>query len=57
MPLDALKKQYAGAYVGSFEWPQPSDEDDAVETEGQLKIILKIMIIHMPLFHWFSICE
>uniref|UniRef100_A0AAQ4R2F3 E1A binding protein p400 n=1 Tax=Gasterosteus aculeatus aculeatus TaxID=481459 RepID=A0AAQ4R2F3_GASAC len=33
MPLDALKKQYAGAYVGSFEWPQPSDEDDAVETE------------------------
>ncbi|XP_037337842.2 E1A-binding protein p400 isoform X2 [Pungitius pungitius] len=33
MPLDALKKQYAGAYVGSFEWPQPSDEDEAVETE------------------------
>lgn len=37
MPLDALKKQYAGAYVDSFEWPQPSphnDEDDMEETEG-----------------------
>ncbi|XP_059192801.1 E1A-binding protein p400 [Centropristis striata] len=36
MPLDALKKQYAGAYVDSFEWPQPSphsDEDDMEETE------------------------
>lgn len=30
-------KQYAGAYVDSFEWPQPSlhsDEDDMDETEG-----------------------
>ncbi|XP_029294792.1 E1A-binding protein p400 isoform X3 [Cottoperca gobio] len=36
MPLDALKKQYAGAYVDSFEWPQPSphsDEDDMEERE------------------------
>ncbi|XP_076010162.1 E1A-binding protein p400 isoform X3 [Genypterus blacodes] len=36
MPLDALKKQYAGAYIGSFEWPQPSppsDEDDMEQTE------------------------
>ncbi|XP_063752794.1 E1A-binding protein p400 isoform X2 [Eleginops maclovinus] len=36
MPLDALKKQYAGAYVESFEWPQPSphsDEEDMEETE------------------------
>ncbi|XP_070759778.1 E1A-binding protein p400 [Enoplosus armatus] len=36
MPLDALMKQYAGAYVDSFEWPQPSrhsDEDDVDETE------------------------
>ncbi|XP_068460656.1 E1A-binding protein p400 isoform X5 [Clinocottus analis] len=33
MPLDALKKQYAGAYVDSFEWPLPSDEDDMEETE------------------------
>ncbi|XP_075961080.1 E1A-binding protein p400 isoform X3 [Anarhichas minor] len=33
MPLDALKKQYAGAYVDGFEWPQPSDEDDMEETE------------------------
>ncbi|XP_056274380.1 E1A-binding protein p400 isoform X2 [Pseudoliparis swirei] len=33
MPLDTLKKQYAGAYVDSFEWPQPSDEDDMEETE------------------------
>lgn len=37
MPLDALKKQYAGAYLDAFEWPQPSphsEEDDAEETEG-----------------------
>ncbi|XP_067460683.1 E1A-binding protein p400 isoform X4 [Thunnus thynnus] len=37
MPLDALMKQYAGAYVDSFEWPQPSphsDENDMEETEG-----------------------
>ncbi|KAG7241436.1 hypothetical protein INR49_025636 [Caranx melampygus] len=36
MPLDALVKQYAGAYVDGFEWPQPSphsDEDDNKETE------------------------
>ncbi|XP_039659003.1 E1A-binding protein p400 isoform X6 [Perca fluviatilis] len=36
MPLDALKKQYAGAYIDSFEWPQPSphsDEDGMEETE------------------------
>ncbi|XP_041792569.1 E1A-binding protein p400 isoform X4 [Chelmon rostratus] len=36
MPLDALVKQYAGAYVDSFEWPQPSphsEEDDMDETE------------------------
>ncbi|XP_076586590.1 E1A-binding protein p400 isoform X2 [Chaetodon auriga] len=34
MPLDALMKQYAGAYVDGFEWPQPSphsDEDDETE--------------------------
>ncbi|KAK2837584.1 hypothetical protein Q5P01_014796 [Channa striata] len=36
MPLDALVKQYAGAYAESFEWPQPSphtDEDDMEEDE------------------------
>ncbi|XP_040897887.1 E1A-binding protein p400 isoform X2 [Toxotes jaculatrix] len=36
VPLDALMKQYAGAYVDSFEWPQPSphsDEDDMDESE------------------------
>ncbi|XP_036953307.1 E1A-binding protein p400 isoform X5 [Acanthopagrus latus] len=36
MSLDALMKQYAGAYSDSFEWPQPSlqsDEDDMDETE------------------------
>uniref|UniRef100_A0A665WMT6 E1A binding protein p400 n=1 Tax=Echeneis naucrates TaxID=173247 RepID=A0A665WMT6_ECHNA len=36
MPLDALMKQYAGAYVDGFEWPQPnphSDEDDMEEIE------------------------
>ena len=42
IPLDALMKQYAGAYVDSFEWPQPSpgpsDEEDMEETEGALVI-------------------
>lgn len=40
MPLDALKKQYAGAYIDSFEWPQPSpsDGDDMEETEGAFVI-------------------
>uniref|UniRef100_A0A3Q3BMN8 E1A binding protein p400 n=1 Tax=Kryptolebias marmoratus TaxID=37003 RepID=A0A3Q3BMN8_KRYMA len=36
MSLDALKKQYAGAYAESFEWPQPSprsDKDDMEDTE------------------------
>ncbi|XP_072289595.1 E1A-binding protein p400 isoform X2 [Eucyclogobius newberryi] len=38
MPLDALRKQYAGAYADGFEWPKPSplkyDEDtDPEETE------------------------
>ncbi|XP_074525640.1 E1A-binding protein p400 isoform X2 [Halichoeres trimaculatus] len=36
MPLDALVKQYAGAYADGFEWPQPSphsDEEDMEETE------------------------
>ncbi|XP_060893619.1 E1A-binding protein p400 isoform X1 [Labrus mixtus] len=36
MPLDALKKQYAGAYADSFEWPQPSphsEEEDMEESE------------------------
>uniref|UniRef100_UPI0037E70BDD E1A-binding protein p400 n=1 Tax=Semicossyphus pulcher TaxID=241346 RepID=UPI0037E70BDD len=36
MPLDALKKQYAGAYADSFEWPQPSphsEEEEMEETE------------------------
>uniref|UniRef100_A0A3B4VM65 E1A binding protein p400 n=1 Tax=Seriola dumerili TaxID=41447 RepID=A0A3B4VM65_SERDU len=36
MPLDALMKQYAGAYVDGFQWPKPSpnsDEDDMEETE------------------------
>ena len=41
MPLDALVKQYAGAYADSFDWPQPSprseDEDeDKEDTEGNL---------------------
>ncbi|XP_041642661.1 E1A-binding protein p400 isoform X7 [Cheilinus undulatus] len=36
MPLDALMKQYAGAYADGFEWPQPSplsEEEDMEETE------------------------
>ncbi|XP_056232161.1 E1A-binding protein p400 isoform X3 [Seriola aureovittata] len=36
MPLDALMKQYAGAYVDGFQWPKPSpnsDEDDMEEAE------------------------
>ncbi|XP_043967300.1 E1A-binding protein p400 isoform X7 [Gambusia affinis] len=35
MSLDALKKQYAGAYADDFEWPQPSScsDDDVEETQ------------------------
>lgn len=39
MPLDALVKQYAGAYAEGFEWPQPSphkEEEDIEEREGAL---------------------
>lgn len=41
MPLDALVKQYAGAYADNFDWPQPSpqsDEEDREETEGAAKL-------------------
>ncbi|XP_062310184.1 E1A-binding protein p400 isoform X2 [Osmerus eperlanus] len=36
MPLDALVKQYAGAYADSFDWPQPSprsEDEDKEESE------------------------
>ncbi|XP_034547235.1 E1A-binding protein p400 isoform X3 [Notolabrus celidotus] len=36
MPLDALVKQYAGAYADNFDWPQPSpqsEEENMEETE------------------------
>ncbi|XP_029685275.1 E1A-binding protein p400 isoform X3 [Takifugu rubripes] len=36
IPLDALKKQYAGAYAEGFEWPQTgfqSDDDDMDDSE------------------------
>ncbi|KAM6954464.1 E1A-binding protein p400 [Aplochiton taeniatus] len=42
MPLDALVKQYAGAYVDNFDWPQPSplsddeDKEDDEDMEGPL---------------------
>lgn len=42
MPLDALKKHYAGAYADNFEWPQPSphsDDDEMEETEGTFVIV------------------
>uniref|UniRef100_A0A8C8A2F5 E1A binding protein p400 n=1 Tax=Oryzias sinensis TaxID=183150 RepID=A0A8C8A2F5_9TELE len=41
MPLDSLRKQYAGAYADGFEWPQPglnSDDDDVEETQGAVLI-------------------
>ncbi|XP_019718329.1 E1A-binding protein p400 isoform X5 [Hippocampus comes] len=36
LPLDALRKQYAGAYAYGFEWPQPSPQSnqDDEETEA-----------------------
>ncbi|XP_061672589.1 E1A-binding protein p400 isoform X4 [Syngnathoides biaculeatus] len=37
LPLDALRKQYAGAYTEGFEWPLPSPQsnlDDEEEIEG-----------------------
>ncbi|KAM9743655.1 E1A-binding protein p400 isoform 2-T2 [Menidia menidia] len=33
MPLDALMKQYAGAYADDFEWPQPSPQSVKSEME------------------------
>lgn len=38
MPIDALAKQYAGAYTDNFDWPRPSsqsDEDDMESTETE----------------------
>ncbi|XP_028269255.1 E1A-binding protein p400 isoform X3 [Parambassis ranga] len=39
MPLDALMKQYAGAYADNFEWPQPSphSEEDEMEESGEIE--------------------
>lgn len=36
MPLDALIKQYSGAYAEGFDWPQPSPhrDEDMDEAEG-----------------------
>ena len=37
MPLEALVKQYAGAYADGFDWPQPSpqsEEEYMDDTEG-----------------------
>ena len=60
MPLDALMKQYAGAYADNFDWPQPSpqsDEDGRDETEGVPKLYIYtsslftnmcLMLIAMP---------
>uniref|UniRef100_A0A8C8GRM8 E1A binding protein p400 n=1 Tax=Oncorhynchus tshawytscha TaxID=74940 RepID=A0A8C8GRM8_ONCTS len=36
MPLDALMKQYAGAYADNFDWPQPSPQSDEDEMESSL---------------------
>ncbi|XP_077571213.1 E1A-binding protein p400 [Stigmatopora nigra] len=33
LPLDALRKQYAGAYAAGFEWPQPSPQSNQDEEE------------------------
>ncbi|CAL9708571.1 unnamed protein product [Knipowitschia caucasica] len=33
MPLDALMKQYAGAYVDGFDWPKPSSQKDDEDTD------------------------
>ncbi|XP_055080284.1 E1A-binding protein p400 isoform X3 [Periophthalmus magnuspinnatus] len=35
MPLDALKKQYAGAYADGFEWPKPSPPKDDEDTDSE----------------------
>uniref|UniRef100_A0A672JLC9 E1A binding protein p400 n=1 Tax=Salarias fasciatus TaxID=181472 RepID=A0A672JLC9_SALFA len=48
MPLDALIKQYAGAYADSFEWPQPSphsDEDEMEETDGSFLSLENLIFI------------
>ncbi|KAK7933890.1 hypothetical protein WMY93_004786 [Mugilogobius chulae] len=35
MPLDALLKQYAGAYADEFEWPKPSPQRDDEDTDPE----------------------
>lgn len=56
MPLDALMKQYAGAYADTFDWPQPgshSDEDEMEETEGKFVIIKLNCADKLILFYFF----
>lgn len=60
MPLDALMKQYAGAYTDTFDWPQPgshSDEDEMEETEGKFVIIKLNCVDKFFVFFFPAICE
>uniref|UniRef100_A0A3Q2ZDZ3 E1A binding protein p400 n=1 Tax=Hippocampus comes TaxID=109280 RepID=A0A3Q2ZDZ3_HIPCM len=36
LPLDALRKQYAGAYAYGFEWPQPSPQSNQDDEETEM---------------------
>ncbi|XP_077377705.1 E1A-binding protein p400 isoform X3 [Festucalex cinctus] len=38
LPLDALRKQYAGAYADGFEWPQPSPQSN--QDDGETEAIM-----------------
>ncbi|KAG9354840.1 hypothetical protein JZ751_001553 [Albula glossodonta] len=37
MPLDALVKQYAGAYAENFEWPQPSSQSEDEDRDEEME--------------------
>lgn len=54
LPLDALRKQYAGAYADGFEWPQPSPQSnqDDEETEGTSMLIFVVVFVQYVLHMW-----
>ncbi|KAJ8379907.1 hypothetical protein SKAU_G00006850 [Synaphobranchus kaupii] len=37
MPLDALVKQYAGAYTEHFQWPQPGSQSDGEDKDEEME--------------------
>uniref|UniRef100_A0A8C7SI58 E1A binding protein p400 n=1 Tax=Oncorhynchus mykiss TaxID=8022 RepID=A0A8C7SI58_ONCMY len=47
MPLDALMKQYAGAYADNFDWPQPSPQkmESSLDTPHEAVVIDSLLSV------------